>query len=111
MKRMLKTAAAVLLGASMLVTGALAANTSFSDVPSNHWAYSYVTRAAQEGLVNGMGDGVYGENVPLKLLLLLVSVRRGRLSQGRPGRHRGRRAPPHRRGLDRHGGGGGHEPL
>ena len=56
MKRMLKTAAAVLLGASMLVTGALAANTSFSDVPSNHWAYSYVTRAAQEGLVNGMGD-------------------------------------------------------
>ena len=74
MKRMLKTAAAVLLGASMLVTGALAANTSFSDVPSNHWAYSYVTRAAQEGLVNGMGDGVYGENVPLNIGQFSVMV-------------------------------------
>ena len=71
---MLKTAAAVLLGASMLVTGALAANTSFSDVPSNHWAYSYVTRAAQEGLVNGMGDGVYGENVPLNIGQFSVMV-------------------------------------
>ena len=74
MKRMLKTAAAVLLGASMLVTGALAANTSFSDVPSNHWAYSYVTRAAQEGLVNGMGGGVYGENVPLNIGQFSVMV-------------------------------------
>ena len=67
MKRLLKTAAALLLGASMLITGALAANTSFSDVPSSHWAYSYVTRAAQEGLVSGMGDGTYGENQKLNI--------------------------------------------
>ena len=67
MKRMLRTAAALLLGASLLVTGASAAATQFDDVPANHWAYSYVTRAAQEGLVSGMGDGVYGESEPLNL--------------------------------------------
>ena len=126
MKRMLRTAAALLLGASLLVTGASAAATQFDDVPANHWAYSYVTRAAQEGLVSGMGDGVYGESEPLNLgefatmicqllcgplLLLVVSVCGGRLSEGRPDRHRGREPPGQRRGLDRHRGGGGYEPL
>ena len=62
MKRMLKTAAALLLGAGMLVTGALAAAPSFTDVPSGHWAYSYVTEAAEKGLVSGKGGGLYGVN-------------------------------------------------
>ena len=67
MKRMLKSAAALLLGASMMVTGAMAATTSFSDVPSNHWAYSYVTKAAQNNLVSGQGDGLYGVNNTLNI--------------------------------------------
>ena len=33
---------------------------SFSDVPSNHWACGYVTKIAELGLVNGYGDGRFG---------------------------------------------------
>lgn len=33
---------------------------TFSDVPANHWAYSYVERAADEGWVNGIGGGKFG---------------------------------------------------
>lgn len=29
----------------------------FSDVPSDHWAYAYVSRAEQSGAVNGVGGG------------------------------------------------------
>lgn len=33
--------------------------TSFQDVPSSHWSYSYVTRAAENGWVTGIGDGKF----------------------------------------------------
>lgn len=32
----------------------------FTDVEEESWYYSYVTRAQNEGLVNGYGDGTYG---------------------------------------------------
>ncbi len=60
MKRKLKIAAALMLGASMMVGNVLAANVSFTDVPSTHWAYAYVQKAAGEGLVTGVGGGLYG---------------------------------------------------
>lgn len=60
MKGKLRTAAALLLGASMMAGTALAANVSFKDVPSNHWAYSYVQKASGQGLVSGIGNGMYG---------------------------------------------------
>jgi hypothetical protein len=62
MKRKLKAAAALVLGTSMLITGAAAASSIFADVPRTHWAYQQITRAADEGLVSGMGNGVYGVN-------------------------------------------------
>lgn len=37
-----------------------AAGPTFSDVPTDHWAYSYVERAADEGWVNGIGGGKFG---------------------------------------------------
>ena len=37
-----------------------AAGPTFSDVPTDHWAYSYVERAAAEGWVNGIGGGKFG---------------------------------------------------
>ena len=59
-KQTLRTAAALVLGASMMVGNSLAATVSFQDVPSNHWAYSYVKKAAEKGLVSGIGNGKYG---------------------------------------------------
>lgn len=32
----------------------------FTDVPANHWANSYVVKAAELGLVSGYGDGRFG---------------------------------------------------
>ena len=67
MKRMLKAAAALLLGGSMLVTGAMAAAPKFTDVPSGHWAYTYVSEAYENGLVSGKGGGLYGVNDALNI--------------------------------------------
>ena len=56
MKRMLRTALALALSAGLMIGSALVADAaSFSDVPTGHWAYSYVNRAANEGLVSGVG--------------------------------------------------------
>ena len=60
MKKTLRNVAALALGAGMLVMNVAAASTVFADVPRSHWAYQHVTRAAEEGLVSGMGNGVYG---------------------------------------------------
>lgn len=32
---------------------------NFSDVPSEHWAHRFISRAAAFGIVNGMGDGTF----------------------------------------------------
>lgn len=32
---------------------------SFTDVPKNHWAYTYVEQAVEEGWVRGLGDGTF----------------------------------------------------
>jgi S-layer homology domain. len=36
---------------------AFAANSTFSDLPSNHWAYDAVNKLAKAGIVDGVGDG------------------------------------------------------
>ena len=55
----------LLLIAAMLISivaGIFASNgkSTFSDVPSSHWSYSYVERAAENGWVSGVGNGLYG---------------------------------------------------
>ena len=60
-----KQRAALALAAVMAVSiigGMFAAssNPTFTDVPTNHWAYSYVERAANNGWVNGVGNGKFG---------------------------------------------------
>lgn len=50
---------------------------SFSDVPTTHWAYSYVERAADEGWVNGIGNGQFGADNQVtyaELFTMLVRV-------------------------------------
>lgn len=37
-----------------------ASTTSFTDVPTNHWANGYVAKAAEQGIINGYGNGKFG---------------------------------------------------
>lgn len=59
MKAGLRRAIALSLGLCALTIPASAAST-FSDVPSSYWGYSYITEAASKGLVSGIGNGKYG---------------------------------------------------
>ena len=49
--------------AAALVVGAagttFAAANPFSDVPRDHWAYDAVTQLANDGVVEGYGDGTF----------------------------------------------------
>lgn len=74
-----KQRAALALAAVMAVSiigGMFAASGSptFSDVPTTHWAYSYVERAADNGWVNGIGNGKFGvdNNVTYGELALML---------------------------------------
>ncbi|MGN8968689.1 S-layer homology domain-containing protein [Intestinimonas sp. HCP28S3_D6] len=57
-KRILCTALSLCLCLG-LSAPALAAGPTFTDVPANHWAYDYVERAAENGWVNGIGNGQF----------------------------------------------------
>ncbi len=59
MKKILRTAVALLLSSCMMTAPALAA-TSFSDVPNDQGINYYVVQAAKEGLVAGVGGGKFG---------------------------------------------------
>ena len=51
---------ACLLILLLFAAPARAAAATFSDVPSTHWAYANVMRAAELGLVGGIGGGKFG---------------------------------------------------
>lgn len=60
MKAGLRRTIALALGVCTLSINTFAATTSFTDVPRDYWGYSFITRAATENLVSGMGDNQYG---------------------------------------------------
>ena len=60
-KRAISFALSVCLCLGLAVPG-WAAGAAFSDVPAGHWAYEFVEKAAAEGWVAGVGDGVFGVN-------------------------------------------------
>ena len=60
MKSGLRRTLALALGLCTLTAGASAASVTFQDVPSSYWGYPYITKAASNGLVSGLGDGRYG---------------------------------------------------
>ena len=61
--------AAVAVRVSGLENVAMAAKglpTGFSDVPAWHWASGYVGTAAKMGIVNGIGNGLFAPETPVK---------------------------------------------
>ena len=57
-KRIVCFLAAIILLANSFP--AFAAYTDYSDVPADHWAAEYINKATQLGLINGMGNGLFG---------------------------------------------------
>lgn len=61
MKQRIVTALLALGLCAPLALPARAAAT-FNDIPTSHWSYNYVQTAAQNGWVNGVGNGKYNPN-------------------------------------------------
>ncbi len=59
MKKNRILAVALVLALMIGIIPAHAAAPRFSDVPADHWAYSYVEEAASDGAVNGVGGGKF----------------------------------------------------
>lgn len=58
----------------MLGNSAEKQKTTFSDVPSDHWASGYISQAANLGIINGMGDGTFApeENVTYEQAVKMI---------------------------------------
>lgn len=54
----MKRISVIFLAAAMMIMPAVSV-WAFTDVPENHWAYEYVSTAADEGWVNGIGGDLY----------------------------------------------------
>lgn len=64
----MKKLTALLLALALCVSlgvPALAAGTSFSDVPAGHWAYNAIHAAAGKGIISGYSDGTFRPTRPL----------------------------------------------
>jgi len=53
-------------GLDNVATAAQGLPTGFSDVPAWHWASGYVGTAAKSGIVNGIGNGLFAPETPVK---------------------------------------------
>lgn len=73
-----KRSFAALLALCMLAGNIpVAGAASFRDVPSGHWAYSFIDRAAREGWVSGMPDGGFDPGASVSEAEFLTMVVRG----------------------------------
>lgn len=66
--------AAMMLG--LMTVSASAANQTFNDVPTTHWAYSYIQSAAADGVMNGVGDGNFAPGKTLTRAEFIVILMR-----------------------------------
>lgn len=67
-KRILSAGLALCLTLGLsLPAGAVSASgqPTFTDVPADHWAYSYVEQAVDKGWVAGIGNGLFGVDDPV----------------------------------------------
>ena len=52
----------------------LATKTSFSDVPTSHWAYKWIEQLAKEGITSGCGSGKYCPESPVTRAQMAVYI-------------------------------------
>lgn len=58
-KRILSAALALALALSLAVPAFAEEESPFTDVPAGHWAYEAIAQAKEEGIIIGVGDGVF----------------------------------------------------
>lgn len=65
---------AVILCKMLDETDNLTISNNFSDVPQNHWANKYVTKAAELGAISGYGNGKFGpsDNVTYEQAITMI---------------------------------------
>lgn len=73
--KMLKAVGAAALAVAMSTSIAMA-DTAFSDVPTNHWAYAAIQQLQADGLIEGYPGGYFKGNRPLTRYELAVAVAR-----------------------------------
>lgn len=73
MKRTLKIALSVVLGAAMVVP-ALAQSDAFPDTPENHWAFDALKEMKNNGLLVGYPDGLFRGPRPASRYELAVAI-------------------------------------
>ena len=76
MKRKILSLALAVVMALGIVTPAIAAGPTFSDVPESHWAYADVEAAAAQGLMNGTGNGMFSPDLKVSVSQFLTLVGR-----------------------------------
>lgn len=74
MKKMAKSLALAVSLTFALSCTAYAANASFSDVPTSHWAYEAVSKLSKAGLVDGMGDSTFRGDRPMSRYEMAILV-------------------------------------
>ena len=62
---MAKIVAVSLSGGVDPVTGSGSNTVKFSDVPTTHWAYKYISFCVQQNIIAGRGDGTFGPEDPV----------------------------------------------
>lgn len=65
MKNRTKRAVGIALALSLVSTTAFAASASFADVPSDHWASSFISEMAEKGVMSGVGDNKFAPSSTL----------------------------------------------
>ena len=67
---------AVVMVLSTTAIPASATSQRFTDVPSSHWAYTYIQSAAADGVMNGTGDGLFSPSKTLSRAEFIVMMMR-----------------------------------
>lgn len=76
MSRILSCALAFLLVIPAMPSALAGGTPGFTDVPDTEWYYGDVWYMAQEGLMNGVGDGVFDPNAPLTRAMFVTILGR-----------------------------------
>lgn len=64
-RRLAAGAMSIALAVTMLSTTAFAASVKFTDVPSNHWASTSISKMADKGIMSGIGNNLFAPSQQL----------------------------------------------
>lgn len=76
MKKVFTLALALTLLLGLFPATAAGHAADFSDVPKDHWAYGYIMDMADQGLINGTGDGKFSPNEKVSAAMFITLLGR-----------------------------------